>query len=246
MSIVNFVVWNMRDARPPTTRVENPLCSQTLFNDRYREEEIESTFARQFTFRDLLDEMWRLICVISILSCVATKTISNPIDTLKLADYGTENPEYDVIIDQRQNGSQNFRIKVDGLFIALPEDYMSEPSSEPPPSQFDSLFSSSSGSHQSSSSSSNFGDLTDLASLFDWKKKSKNNMIKPIQDTEGRTKDIPTDVQALDNAKVKLREAAAKEKRKYKLLLVGVNEKYIRPLLRYFKEKSDELEIGPE
>jgi hypothetical protein len=209
----------------------------------HRRKEIENTFARQFTFRDLLDEMWRSIfCVITFLSFIKMKTIANPIDTFKLAEYETENPGYDIIIDQRQNGSQNFRIKVDGLFIALPEDYMSDSSSSEPPSsssQLESLFLSSPGSHHQSSSNPNFGDLSELASLFDWK---KANLRKPNRDTEGRTKDIPTDVQALDDVKVKLREAAAKDKRKYKLLLVGVNEKYIKPLLRYFKEKSDELE----
>lgn len=182
-----------------------------------------------------------ILCLASILSLFATKVIAHPIDSHKLADIGIENPgEYDVIIDQRQNGTQNFRIKVDGLFIAIPEDYVAqESSSEPSQPSLESLFlppqQSSSSSHNSAA---NFGDLADLASLFDWKKKSR----KPIHDTEGRTKDIPTDVQALDDAKVKLRETAAKQKRKYKLLLVGVNERYIKPLLKYLRDKSDELE----
>lgn len=184
--------------------------------------------------------MRSILCL--ILSCIATKVIAHPIESQKLADYAIDNPGYDVIIDQRQTGTQNFRIKVDGLFIAIPEDYVQDTSTESPPpsSQFESLFLPASSS--SSSSNANFGDLSDLASLFDWKKKSR----KPLHDTEGRTKDIPTDVQAIDDAKVKLRESAAKEKRKYKLLLLGVNEKYIRPLLKYLKDKSDELEHDQE
>lgn len=189
-----------------------------------------------------------ILCLTSILSLIATKVTAHPIDSLKIADYGgAVNPddgEYDVIIDQRQNGSQNFRIKVDGLFIAIPENYVTDESaSDPPSSQLESLFSPSQQSSSSSSASAaNFGDLADLANLFDWKKKSR----KPIHDTEGRTKDIPTDVQALDDAKVKLRESAAKQKRKYKLLLVGVNERYIKPLLKYLQDKSVELEHDQE
>lgn len=191
-----------------------------------------------------------ILCLTSILSLIATKVTAHPIDSLKIADYGgVVNPadgEYDVIIDQRQNGSQNFRIKVDGLVIAIPENYVTDESaSDPPQSQFESLFlpsQQSSSASSSSASAANFGDLADLANLFDWKKKSR----KPIHDTEGRTKDIPTDVQALDDAKVKLRESAAKQKRKYKLLLVGVNERYIKPLLKYLQDKSDELEHDQE
>lgn len=188
-----------------------------------------------------------ILCLTSILSLIATKVTAHPIDSLKIADYGgaanSADGEYDVIIDQRQNGSQNFRIKVDGLFIAIPENYMTDESaSNPPPSQLESLFLPSQQSSSSSASAANFGDLADLANLFDWKKKSR----KPIHDTEGRTKDIPTDVQALDDAKVKLRESAAKQKRKYKVLLVGVNERYIKPLLKYLQDKSDELEHDQE
>jgi hypothetical protein len=181
-----------------------------------------------------------IFCLIS--SILMTSIGAKPIDSFAIAEYGVDNPQYDVIIDQRQNGTQNFRIKVDGLFIALPEDYVekessSQSSSQNQNSQLESLFTSS--NHHQTNSAASFGDFAEIANLFDWKKKA--NVKKPLEDTEGRTKDIPTDVQAIDDAKVKLRNAAAKEKRKYKLLLVGVNEKYLKPLLKYFKDKSEEI-----
>jgi hypothetical protein len=201
------------------------------------------TFTGQFKLRDLIEEMLGVnFCI--ILSILISSVIAKPIDSYTIAEYGVDNPSYDVIIDQRQNGTQNFRIKVDGLFIAIPEDYVEKETSSQnhqisQNSQLESLFTN----HQTSLSPSNgFGDFSELANLFDWKKKSNVKKQTMIEDTEGRTKDIPTDVQAIDDAKHKLKNSTEKEKRKYKLLLVGVNEKYIKPLLKYFKDKSEEVD----
>jgi hypothetical protein len=201
------------------------------------------TFTGQFKLRDLIEEMLGVnFCI--ILSILISSVIAKPIDSYTIAEYGVDNPSYDVIIDQRQNGTQNFRIKVDGLFIAIPEDYVEKETSSQnhqisQNSQLESLFTN----HQTSHSPSNgFGDFSELANLFDWKKKSNVKKQTMIEDTEGRTKDIPTDVQAIDDAKHKLKNSTEKEKRKYKLLLVGVNEKYIKPLLKYFKDKSEEVD----
>jgi hypothetical protein len=175
------------------------------------------TFTGQFKLRDLIEEMLGVnFCI--ILSILISSVIAKPIDSYTIAEYGVDNPSYDVIIDQRQNGTQNFRIKVDGLFIAIPEDYVEKETSSQnhqisQNSQLESLFTN----HQTSHSPSNgFGDFSELANLFDWKKKSNVKKQTMIEDTEGRTKDIPTDVQAIDDAKHKLKNSTEKEKRKYK------------------------------
>lgn len=163
--------------------------------------------------------------------------MSKPIDTLALLneaeDFDSEN--YDIIIDQRQNGTQNFRIKVSGLTLAIPDDRQESSSSDSSASieQLASLLSptTSGGTHQNNS---NLDDLNDLAAYFDWKKKSQK---KNSDYTQSRTKDIPTDSQMADDPKTKVQEIVKEEHRKYKLL---VGEKYLIPILRFLKKQAQE------
>lgn len=168
---------------------------------------------------------------------------SLPIESFVLsdvdADFDVDN--YDIIIDQRQNGTQNFRIKVNGLHIAIPEEEnpdLSSPGSSPSFEQeFASLLIPQSSSSSHLSSNSGLNTFADLASLFDWKKKS--NSKKNSIDTQSRTKDIPTDTQLADDSKAKIKDIVKEERRKYKLL---VGEKYIIPILRFLKQQTEDVD----
>lgn len=140
--------------------------------------------------------------------------------------------KYDIVIDQRQNGTQNFRIKVSGLNIAIPDD-RDEPAPESPPSlqleQFASLLSPTGSNHNS--------DFADLTAFFDWKKNSDDK--KKAADTQSRTKDIPTESQLAMPVKPKVNHTIRNERKRYKLL---VGEKYIIPLLKFLKSQADDVE----
>lgn len=168
---------------------------------------------------------------------VTYTTVAKPIDTAAILsdaeDIDTEN--YDIFIDQRQNGTQNFRIRVSGLTVAIPDD-RNEPSSSDTAAleeQLASLISptTSGGTHQQSTG---LNDFSELATLFNWKKKSQK---KSSDSTQSRTKDIPTDSQIADDPKIKVQEIVKAERRKYKLL---VGEKYLIPILRFLKKQAEE------
>jgi hypothetical protein len=175
----------------------------------------------------------QLILIFLTISLVA----SNPIGGLfNLEDL--EDTNYDVVIDQKQNGTQNFRIRVNGLSVALPAE---EETDESNPSQemdlsallgLQSLSSTSTGQPASLISSSN--DLSELAALFDWKKKKSNGLKK--LDTQGRTKDIPTDEQLAGDTKHAVKDYAKNANKRYKLL---VGEKYIIPLIQFLKRNTE-------
>jgi hypothetical protein len=170
---------------------------------------------------------------------------SLPIESFVLSDaddFDADN--YDIIIDQRQNGTQNFRIKVTGLHIAIPQEdeIPDSPSSGSQPSleqEFANFLipqsSSSSNSHLSSSNSNTgLEQFADLAALFDWKKKSNEK-----KDTQSRTKDIPTDDQIAADSKARIKDLVKEERRRYKLL---VGEKYIVPILRFLKQQTEDVD----
>lgn len=143
--------------------------------------------------------------------------------------------KYDIVIDQRQNGTQNFRIKVSGLNIAIPDD-REEAAPESSPSlqleQFASLLSPTATNHNQGNN-----DFADLAAFFDWKKNSDSE--KKAADTQSRTKDIPTESQLSLPVKSKVNNTIRNERKKYKLL---VGERYIIPLLKFLKNQTDDAE----
>lgn len=167
--------------------------------------------------------------------CFLISTHSSPIDPISLVNDSFENENYDVIIDQRQNGTQNFRIKVSGFNIVIPDDRHQTVTSAPPTSieQFASLLSPTSDSNNQFNGS--LDDFADLAAFFEWKKKSNS---KKSSDTQSRTKDIPTDSQLADDSNVKVKELVQEEGRKYKLL---IGEKYIVPILRFLKKQTEDV-----
>lgn len=165
--------------------------------------------------------------------CLINFAHSLPIDTL--IEDNIDNENYDVIIDQRQNGTQNFRVKISGLSIAIPDDR--EPSSDsatssPSLDQLSSLLSAS-GSQQSV----NFDDFAELAEFLQWKKSVKSGDKKISADTQSRTKDIPTTAQMA--VPTDIRNLAHQENRRYKLL---IGEKYILPILRFLKKQTEDVQ----
>lgn len=149
-----------------------------------------------------------------------------------------DDDNYDIIIDQRQNGTQNFRIRVNGLNVALPADEVPEESSQISQDELASLLGISTSAQPSSSLSSSSllsslsdkNDFADFAAFFEWKKSVKSNgNKKTLSDTQSRTKDIPTNSQLNKKG----------EGKKYKLL---VGEKYIIPLIQFLKKQADSVE----
>ena len=179
-----------------------------------------------------------------VLGCLILGHVnSSPIDNIVLFSDGEDSENYDIIIDQRQNGTQNFRIKVSGVNIAIPDDRHDENqdassgSTAPSLENFASILAATSLGAQTSSSSD---DYSELAALFDWKKSSKSESQKKVEDTQSRTKDIPTDVQRIqlpEDSKSKIKNIVKDEQKKYRLL---VGEKYIVPILRFLKKQTEE------
>lgn len=185
--------------------------------------------------------MLKLQLVAVLFVCHLTHSL--PIESFVLSDgddFDTDN--YDVIIDQRQNGTQNFRIKVTGLHIAIPQEEDESSSSSTSGSrptleqEFASLLIPQTSSSSNSQIGSGLGAFADLANQFDWKKKTIER--KKLEDTQSRTKDIPTESQIAADSKVKAKELVKEERRKYKLL---VGEKYIIPILRFLKQQTEDV-----
>lgn len=143
-----------------------------------------------------------------------------------------EDENYDIVIDQKQNGTQNFRIRVNGLSIALPEE-----DEHQSPSQAMDIASLLGLQLTSTGPTISGNDYSDLAALFDWKKKS-NELIK-AGDAHGRTKDLPTGDQIAGDTKHALKDYAKNANKRYKLL---VGEKYIIPLIQLLKRGSEHFE----
>lgn len=166
---------------------------------------------------------------------------SAPIDTSTLFDeenFDSEN--YDIVIDQRQNGTQNFRIKISGLNIAIPDDreqQQQQPSSILELEQFASLLSptTAGGSNTPHRPNDSLNDLAELAAFFEWRKSSNK---KKSSDTQSRTKDIPTDAQLADDLKTRTKDYVKEEHRRYKLL---VGEKYLIPILQFLKKQTEDV-----
>lgn len=159
---------------------------------------------------------------------------SNPLNFSFLEDF--EDEKYDVVIDQRQNGTQNFRVRLNGLSIALPEEIDSSHSPQTDSDLASILLSSLSTASQASTSSSNSNDekneFTDLASIFNWKTSDKKSA-----DTQSRTKNIPTEEQLTNDTRDSIRNYVKGSGRKYKLL---IGEKYIIPLIQFLKQQVNE------
>lgn len=167
---------------------------------------------------------------------------SKPFDTASLLSDAEEDDDFDIVIDQRQNGTQNFRIKISGVTIAVPDDRREQPpqdSSITSLEQFASLLSTTAaGGNTQHRPTQGLDDLSELSAFFDWKKNVKSSSKKSPDDTQSRTKDIPTDVQLVDDLKTKTEEFAKEEHRKYKLL---VGEKYIIPILNFLKKQIEDV-----
>lgn len=55
---------------------------------------------------------------------------AHPLDALLGEDYSdNESADYDLYYDQRQNGTENFRVRIDGVVIALPSSVSSQAAS---------------------------------------------------------------------------------------------------------------------
>lgn len=167
--------------------------------------------------------------------------MSKPLDTASLLSNAEDDDDFDIVIDQRQNGTQNFRIKISGVTIAIPDDRQEKPSESSITSleQFASLLSPTvAGSNTQHRPTDGLDDFAELSAFFDWKKNVKSSNKQSPDDTQSRTKDIPTDAQLVDDLKTKTKEFAKEEHRKYKLL---VGEKYIIPILNFLKKQIEDV-----
>lgn len=191
--------------------------------------------ARVIAMVKLLFIVFLSVCCVINASPLNSLVIQNDADDI-------DSDNYDIIIDQRQNGTQNFRIKVSGLNIAIPDDrqHQSQSDSQPSLEQFASLLSptlSASNSPHNMNVNDGLDDFADITAFFDWKKNTKTSDKKKSEDAQSRTKDIPTDAQLADDSTARIKEIVRDERRKYKLL---VGEKYIMPILRFLKKQTEE------
>ena len=176
----------------------------------------------------------RVFLLFSIISC----SLSSPISSILSIYEDLDDDNFDIIVDQRQNGTQNFRIKVNGVSIAIPVDDHQE-------SQFSEVEIASllgiptSTQHSSSSLNDDKNDFSEFTSLFDFKKNLKTGQKKELIDTQSRTKDIPTNGQIMGDTKDSVKTLVKNGGRKYKLL---VGEKYIIPILQYLKKHIENIE----
>jgi hypothetical protein len=176
--------------------------------------------ASQYHFRFHARTMFKVQVITVLMVCGFTRAL--PFDSSSLlSDIDADN--YDIIIDQRQNGSLNLKIKVHDVSIAIPED-SSEPSGGESPEQLLALFGSAAGSTF---------DLDSLSDLFNLEKKSSD---KKNSETQSRTKDIPTVAQINESPKLAIKQRVKEEQRRYKLL---VGEKYIVPIIRFLKKAAE-------
>ncbi|CAG9804176.1 unnamed protein product [Chironomus riparius] len=176
----------------------------------------------------------KVFFLISVISC----TLSSPISSILSLYEELDDDNYDIIVDQRQNGTQNFRIKVNGVNIAIPID-------EHQDSQFSELeIASLLGIPSSTQIPISIGnddknDFSEFASLFDFKKTSKTGHKKELIDTQSRTKDIPTNGQIMGDTKDSVKTLVKNSGKKYKVL---VGEKYIIPIIQYLKKHIENVE----
>lgn len=179
--------------------------------------------------------MFKLHIFVFLLVCQLAYSL--PFDSSDLlSDIEEIDPEnYDIIIDQRQNGTQNFRIKVSGVNIAIPDEREESPAAGSPSlEQLASLLSQ--NPMGANNDSDGFLDLTDFFTL---KKNVKLSDKRKSDDTQSRTKDIPTDSQLAEDSKINIKAAMNEERRRYKVL---VGEKYILPIFKFFKKRAEEAE----
>jgi hypothetical protein len=183
----------------------------------------------------------KVFALFSLFACA----FGNPISSFTSIIDELDDDNYDIIIDQRQNGTQNFRFRINGLNIAVPHDEELSSSSSTHNSDSDLavfLGLPTTATHTSSSSNNHHddhkNDFADFAAFFDFKKnlKSDGKNNKNLADTQSRTKDIPTDSQLMSDTKSSVRDYVKVAGRKYKLL---VGEKYLIPLLQFLKKQSE-------
>lgn len=175
-----------------------------------------------------------------VLSIAVSCTLSNPIKGYLSITEDLDDDNYDIIIDQRQNGTQNFRIKVDGVSIAIPDEEIEH--SRPSEMEIISLLGLQSSTPHSSTDkfSDDMTDFSEFATLFDLKKNLKSHdSKKELDDTQSRTKDLPTNSQIMGDTKDGVKAFVKKGGKKYKLL---VGEKYIIPILQYLKKSIENIE----
>lgn len=177
----------------------------------------------------------KVFFIISVISC----TLSSPISSILSVYEDLDDDNFDIIVDQRQNGTQNFRIKVSGVNIAIPIDDAHQDS------QFSEIeIASLLGIPTSTQTASSIignddkNDFSPFASIFDYKKNSKTGH-KELSDTQSRTKDIPTSGQIMGDTKDSVKTLVKNGGKKYKLL---VGEKYIIPIIQYLKKHIENVE----
>lgn len=175
-----------------------------------------------------------LFFLISVISC----TLSSPISSILSIYEDLDDDNFDIIVDQRQNGTQNFRIKVSGVNIAIPiDDHQDSQLTE---LEIGSLLGIPSSTQTSLGiANDDKNDFSEFASLFDFKKTSKTGSNKELSDTQSRTKDIPTNGQIMGDTKDSVKTLVKNSGKKYKLL---VGEKYIVPILQYLKKNIENIE----
>lgn len=177
----------------------------------------------------------KVLLFISAISC----TLSSPIiDFLSLTE-DLDDDNYDIIIDQRQNGTQNFRVKVSGVSIAVPIDETED--SNFSETDLASLLGIQTSTQNvfNGSQSDDKNEYSEFAALFDWKKNLKTQNKKELDDTQSRTKDLPTNSQIRGDTKDGVKAFVKDGGRKYKLL---VGEKYIIPIIQYLKKHIENIE----
>ncbi|KAG5681227.1 hypothetical protein PVAND_010681 [Polypedilum vanderplanki] len=181
--------------------------------------------------------MSKLSNIVLLLTSLALScTLAQPVTSLVSSIYDElDDDNYDIIIDQRQNGTENFRIRVNGLNIAIPSDEFEKQQEQTQITETDlaSLFGIQTTKKPTMSLNADKDDFSAFASFFDFKKNLKSNDKKSLIDTQSRTKDIPTESQLSGDTKKTIKDFVKGEGRKYKLL---VGEKYIIPLLQYLRQ----------
>lgn len=140
---------------------------------------------------------------------------------------------YDIIIDERQNGTQNFRFKVSGVNVVVPEEIFRDQNTDHSSSAEPSVSSILNSAVSSQFNDPSSGSFYDIASFFDWKKIGKSDIRKKSSETQSRTKDIPTESQIVGDEATKLMDV----KRRFKVL---PGEKYLIPILQYIKKHAEE------
>lgn len=174
--------------------------------------------------------------IVLLLITVTTCTLAYPFNEYLSLVEDLDDDNYDIIIDQRQNGTQNFRVRVNGVSIAIPDE---QPDDSGSLTEFEiaSLLGGGHGSTEPTtgeSSDDEKNDFSDLAAFFDLKKGvKKQGNKKELDDTQSRTKDLPTNSQIMGDTKDTVKAYVKNNGRKYKLL---VGEKYIIPILQYLKK----------